>query len=304
MRLDFNVLWVEDQQSLVESQRERIDLLVRREGFRLQVKFAASVAEAVEVLSDTIFVDHIDMILMDYDLGNGPKGDEGLNKIRAQIHFKDIVFYSSQASDLPGIVLKWKLQGVFCSGREDLPDNVLGVFETLVKKVLDIDHSRGLVMGATSEIDQAVRYCLQSAYEDLSPENQSALMDDTKEMLAEKKAGMEEVFQKLQTLIAISDIYPFHNIYTSKDRLELLRKAYKKAGNSTNDQQLVKYIVEVLPKRNDLAHLDVHVDGFSRKLITKKGVEYTPDIMRELRTKLLESQEFFESLVSTSSKGS
>ena len=34
MRLDFNVLWVEDNQRNVQSQRERIELLIRKEGFR------------------------------------------------------------------------------------------------------------------------------------------------------------------------------------------------------------------------------------------------------------------------------
>ena len=76
MRLDFNVLWVEDQREGVEAQLDRIKLLVKREGFRLQVIFAPSVNEAKSFLSQDIYGDHIDMILMDYDLGAGIQCDD------------------------------------------------------------------------------------------------------------------------------------------------------------------------------------------------------------------------------------
>ena len=36
----------------------------------------------------------------------------------------------------------------------------MGVFDFLVKKVLDLDHTRGIVMGATSDIDFIVNECL------------------------------------------------------------------------------------------------------------------------------------------------
>jgi CheY-like chemotaxis protein len=77
MRLDFNVLWVEDNQANVHAQRDRIQALIRKEGFRLRVEFAASVDEAKKLLSEDIYGDHIDLILMDYDLGPGKKETRG-----------------------------------------------------------------------------------------------------------------------------------------------------------------------------------------------------------------------------------
>ena len=61
MRMDFNILWVENQQDLVQAQKERLELLVRREGFRLQVKFVESVDAAVASLGDDIYTDHVDL---------------------------------------------------------------------------------------------------------------------------------------------------------------------------------------------------------------------------------------------------
>ena len=55
MRLDFNVLWVKDNQRNVHSQRDRIEILIRKEGFRLRVQFAGSVDEAKGFLANDIY---------------------------------------------------------------------------------------------------------------------------------------------------------------------------------------------------------------------------------------------------------
>src|SRR5438105_2567648 len=95
MRLDFNILWVEDQPDAVKAQRERIDFLLRKEGFRVNAEFATDVKQAEGFLGDDVFGDHVDLILMDYDLGNGPNGSAGIEMVRDSFPFKDIVFYSA-----------------------------------------------------------------------------------------------------------------------------------------------------------------------------------------------------------------
>jgi CheY-like chemotaxis protein len=164
MRLDFNVLWIENQQDSVQSQKERLEHLIRQEGFRLRVTFASSVEDALKYLAEDIYTDHVDLILMDYDLGPGMKGNEGLVEVRHKVPYRDIVFYSSQAGDLLDMVLKAKVQGIYCSTRQELPDTAIGVFGILVKKVIDIDHARGIVMGATSDIDHYIMDCLVTSF--------------------------------------------------------------------------------------------------------------------------------------------
>src|SRR5690349_15606136 len=118
MRLDFNVLWVEDQPANVRAQSDAIDRQIRAEGFRLQTQFASSVDEARKYLGSDIYGDHIDLILMDYDLGAGERGDQGLVDVRNVFPYKDIVFYSARAADLSGMVAERQISGVFCSDRE------------------------------------------------------------------------------------------------------------------------------------------------------------------------------------------
>ena len=234
---------------------------------------------------------------MDYDLGSGRTGDDGLTEVRNIFRYKDVVFYSARAADLLTLVTTKKIQGVFCSTRLELPDIVNGVFEALVKKVLDIDHSRGIIMGATSDIDYVVNDCLVLACDQSSgplPESARKIIDkrmvEIRKRFAKDAAAIEAIGQ-------IEDLFELHNVYTSVDRLNLLRKVLAGTGKHKKYYASMKgYVTETVPKRNVLAHVKVQREGFSRKLFDREGRELTCDEMRELRLALLEHQEVFEAL--------
>lgn len=298
MRLDFNVLWIEDHPKNVKSYQDRIESLIRREGFRLKVKFASSIEEAKQFLSNDIYGDHIDLILMDYDLGAGTKGDDGLVEVRAIFPYKDIIFYSSGAGDLLGMVLNKNVQGVYCSARDELfPDTVVGVFDALVKKVIDIDHSRGIVMGATSDIDYFINECLVNYFGKSESRTQKEALSTIKERMGKIRLKFEESAKNIEEISNMSELLEGHSIYTSVDRLILLRKLFESQGIFADKCQSMKdYESKTIPKRNDLAHVRVQIEGFSRKLYNRKGKELTSDEMKALRLELLENQEQFEEL--------
>lgn len=297
MRLDFNILWVEDNPGNVQSQRERIELLIEKEGFRLQAKFASSVDEATGYLSDDIYGDHIDLVLMDYDLGAGKKGNEGLAAVRNIFQYKDIIFYSSQAQDLQAIVAKDQVQGVFCSTREELTNTVDGLFETLVKKVLDIDHSRGIVMGATSDIDHCVIDCLTLSFDNGSNELRTSALKTISRHVKEKQKSYKKNLDKLAAVKHLSELESLHFVYSSLDKLRLLKSILKSAKLHTDRlDDISRYMNETLPRRNDLAHVRVRSEGFSRKLFNSSGDELTSEQMKSLRQTLLQDQNLFERL--------
>ncbi|WP_460161285.1 response regulator [Pseudomonas sp. S2_B10] len=298
MRLDFNVLWVEDNQANVHAQRDRIKALIRKEGFRLRVEFAASVDEAKKLLSQDIYGDHIDLILMDYDLGPGKKGDQGLAEVREIFPYKDIVFYSGMApADLMSKAIALGVQGVFASHRNDLPDIVEGVFENLVRKVLDIDHSRGIVMGATSEIDQIINELLYELFDNSGDEFKKTSLAAVVERVEEKREAFTKTVGAIVAMTHLNELADLHGVYTSDDRLRLLKKSLIDLDMHKGlHHRLDGYRSEVMPKRNDLAHIQVVAEGFSRKIFDRKGKELTSEDMRALRVKLLEYQECFDEL--------
>jgi hypothetical protein len=299
MKLDFNILWVEDQPKNVQSQRDAIDKRIRREGFRLQAEFAASVEQAMQYLSDDLYGDHVDLVLMDYDLGAGSKGDKGLLEVRKAFPYKDLVFYSAKGDGLADLVAKTGVQGVFFSARDELPDEVVGVFGTLVKKVLDIDHARGIVVGTSSDIDGLIYDCLGAHF----AKSSDALSENAKQIIKkkvkERKADLDKAFKSLVAAVTVSDLDSLHAVYTSMDRLVLLRKLLGPLEPFKEPcAGLESYEQETVPKRNILAHVRVSKKGFSRKLYDrKKGTEITRDYVRNLRLELLKHQETLEALL-------
>jgi len=299
MRMDFNILWVEDQQDRVQAQRERIERLVRGEGFRLQVKFVKSVDEAVACLGDDVYTDHIDLVLMDYDLGAGKKGDEGLVEVRYLIPYRDVIFYSSKADELLKMVLERGVEGVFCSTRDDLPDRCFGVFESLIKKVVDIDHSRGIVMGTTSDIDHFVMDALVASFDLCDDDGKAAAIAQVHKDMEKIRERFEKIASNIAAVKHPSELFDHHAFYTSVDRLELLRKVLKAGAydaHKASDPSLVEYIQKTLPRRNELAHVRVQVEGFSRKLVNRKNIELTAADMKALRLQLLQHHESIEVL--------
>ncbi len=297
MRLDFNILWVEDQQAAVQAQRERIERLIRTDGFRLRVQFAASVPEATGYLSDDVYGDHVDLILMDYNLGSGPNGDKGLNEVRRLMPYKDVIFYSAQANNLRKILDETGVEGIYLSNREELPDAAHGIFHTLIKKVLDIDHSRGLVMGATSDIDHFVNDCLTQLFDASDEEIRKSILEAIAKRMKEIRERFEEASAQIGSIKHVNELFDNHTVYTSTDRANLLRKILKLHKIQTEiEKGISDYVTNVVPKRNTLAHVRVIINGFSRKLIDSKGNELSNDEMKQLRVLLLEKQEMFETL--------
>ncbi len=303
MRLDFNVLWVEDQPNNVNAQQVAINTAMRREGFCLSVQFASSVDEATNFLSNDIYGDHIDLILMDYDLGAGKTGDEGLSEVRNIFLYKDIIFYSGRATaDLKNMINEQNVQGVYTSNRNDLPDSVIGVFDNLVRKVLDIDHSRGIVMGATSDIDQILNSALCKTFDDGGDAHRAALIGAVKKRAAEKREQIENTLQAIENIAHVSELMNHHAVYTSDDRLRLFSKLLKERKLHTeHTEKMNNYRETIVPKRNDLAHIKVEQNGFSRKFYDRKGNVLTGDDMRALRVDLLEFRELFDQLFGNAS---
>ena len=298
MRLDFNILWVEDQPKAIEAQREGIERRMRKQGFKLQTEIATSIKEAASYIGDDIYGDHIDLILMDYDFGDEPNGEVGLERVRDTFPYKDVVFYSAQVKDLTEIVAQNKISGVFCCDRAGLPDTVIHVFEVLVKKVLDIDHSRGIVMGATSEIDGFVNKSLIRVLEKADKKTVVAAFNIIGKQLDKIKEQFSNNCTRISEATEISEILNIHNVYSSTYRLRLFRGILKQLGTHREEQKaMLDYANDIIPKRNDMAHVTVERDGFSRKILDRSGKELTTEDMRILRSALLEHHEMFEGVL-------
>lgn len=296
MRLDYNILWIEDQVDHVLAQKDKIETRLRAEGFRLDCKFVASVDEGLKTLGESIFKDHVDLVIVDLNLGTGISGDEGLPELRQRIPYKDIVFYSgASTTELRSRVNAQQVDGVYVSNREELPEVVLGVVEHVLHRSMDIDHARGVALGAFSEIEFKIDEVLADRLRDALDGSDGAMGRSINKLIERKRESAKEAFAVLESITEFEDLERFRGIITASDRAVLLRKALELLGqNGDVVIALRKYEQEILPRRNDLAHLRVRKEGFMRTFYARNEVIVGIDEMRDLRLELLSVDELLD----------
>lgn len=300
MRLDFNVLWVDDQPNAVNAQITRIKTQMAEEGFNFNPTQCRSLGEVEALIAADVFQDEVDLILVDWDLGSGIHGQDVIERIREVAQYKDVVFYSAQtpAADLRRMAFERGLEGIYCASREGLIDEVLGVFDSLVKKVLDLDHTRGIVMGATSDIEHMIHSCLLHIEAKLDDGGKKALVDQAIKRVQERVMEITKQGEKLGTATSVITILEAHMIFGANDCLRMLRRLLEDDANHAQAVETIKsYMVNVVPERNVLGHMVLAPAGKPQAVVNSEGKQINLDDMRTLRKTILSLREDFRTLV-------
>lgn len=302
MRLDFNVLWVDDQPNRVAAQSKSIGYKMALEGFEFKPRQCTTIDQMQDVISEHVFIDEVDLILVDWDLGNNIHGEDAIERIRKIAQYKDVVFYSGQASvaELRRRVYEKQLEGVYCASREGLIDEVIGVFEALIKKVLDLDHTRGIVMGATSDIDHIVNACLKLAHDKLDHTGKAAFMEKAIKRVAEQVQNIAKQEEKLVAEPTIKALFDSHMLFTSDHRLRMLASILEMdefAAYTTGVKTVKSYRDGVVRNRNTLGHVVLVPVGKPSAVVNDSGQTVDLVKMRELRKLILDLRADFRELL-------
>ena len=160
----------------MRSFREGIQRHLAGLGFELEVCEGSSLDKVDEIIGQHIHDDGIDLVLVDYDLGSGSGGEQALAKIRKQFPYKDLIFYSVRDREqLRKIAYDGHLDSLYFSTRMSLVEDTVSVIQKMLAKVLDVDHMRGVVMSATSDIDVVVERSVLAVYDRATPDGQAEL---------------------------------------------------------------------------------------------------------------------------------
>lgn len=302
MRLDFNVLWVDDQPEHVAAQIKGIAKRMDEEGFHFKPKLCKTIEDVQKVIKDDVFTDEIDLILVDWELEGGAQGQDAMTVIREIVHYRDIVFYSAQndVAALKKLAYERGIEGIYCATRQDLIEEVLGVFDSLVKKVLDLDHTRGIVMGATSDIDQMVKDCLIAIHGKLDDAGKKAMLEEALQRIDKKLKDLDKQIKKLKTATTVMDVFEAHHAFTANDRLRMLKDLLKQETFKSYSEASVtvgRYIDEVVPERNSLGHLVLVPAGKAQAVVNVEGKELSLDEAKQLRKLILDLRGDFRTLL-------
>lgn len=137
MKLEFKILWFDDQPKELTSQKGMLTRHLMKEGFKLNIKEVTQIKDIKSLLPSLQNESNPDLILMDWNMGNGTQG-AGLDgadvakKIRSKFKYQEIVFYSAAPPEtLRKAVFDKKIDGVFCINRNNLAAETKNVIDTI-----------------------------------------------------------------------------------------------------------------------------------------------------------------------------
>lgn len=291
MRLDFKALWIDDQPRHVMSFADAIRRRLREMGFELDVVNAQTLDEVDAAIGAHVHDDGVDLVLVDYDLGiKGGGGEQALAKVRERFPHKDLIFYSADDREkLRKIAFDAKLDGLYFSTRLSLADDTFGVIEKMLHRVMDVDHMRGVVMSATSDIDLLVEQSVAAIYERMSDEKKKEFEASVIAQLRDKLKRWDGELTKAEAKGGISPVFKLKHLCSASDRTEMLLGELQTltAEGSTPFEMAKTYKADVVPRRNKLAHVTLRVEDGKRVLDGPDG-PMTYEEMTKLRCDLID----------------
>ncbi len=290
MNLEYKILWFEDEAGSFNAKQRLVKRIVERLGFN----FPEPRNEIDGANLDSINFAMYDLIISDLKLNN-VRGTALLEKIREEGIYTEVIFYSSIGeAALREELKKFEIDGVYCADRtdENFIEKVEKVIETTIKKVQDVNNTRGLVIAETILLEKKIESILLKYFDAAEPAldtKKSELLKNIYDKKVEKhQTDLDELgkvnFKEIKTLID-NDILTASNSF---DAIQSILKSNLKELNITIANkdtpveikasskikleeikaikiELNNFREEILKLRNTLAHVEEEIgeDGIS-----------------------------------------
>lgn len=299
MRLEFTILWFENQFRELESQVDELARHIAENGFVPKFESRSDSAGVDELGRRQENFHEFDLVVVDWDLDGEEKGDVVAQRIRAHFPFTPIVFYSGKRpNDLRDMVREKAIDGVYCVFRLNVVQRLKELIDDIVAGLSRLDAMRGLAVSTVSRCDQELR-CLVSHIHATSDTQQQkmilqeldGLVEDSSARGKQKYNECKDFEDRLNTLSVTS----FH-------LWKLALSVTKGNGAVANMRSILKrYSDEVIQIRNTLGHAtELRMDSsWKIKLLGDNEMrrEDFPRLRREFATHLANIVELRSALV-------
>lgn len=290
MNLDYKILWFEDRDEWYDEAKKTVGNIVDEHGFN----FPEPIRHKNSVGWDSHNLRDFDLILVDFKLDN-ETGDSIIEKIRANDIYTEIIFYSTDGDVAIRKTIAAKgIDGVFCASRDGgaFERKVNKVIEVTLKKVQDINNMRGLIMSATSDLDDKMNDIIELVFAKHPAELQKSL---AAKIFGEVGSSVKEKSEKFGKWSKTLDMGKLTNDTLMFDASKKIAAIQHILDNVNNDAFIPHrenkfseaYRAEVSENRNIFAHVTVVVEGTKKKLVSrKKEIEFTDEFCIDVREKL------------------
>lgn len=260
MKLQYNLLWIENENEWLDPALEFVTDLIEEHGFEPVPTVRSTEAEVVDLLSDEQPFKDFDLILVDLQLDRGDRGSNIIHNIREHKVYTDVIFYSQDTEGIRQVIKDQWLDGVYCSSRNraDFEDKFERVFLTTIKKIQHISSMRGLVLSETSQLDVVLIDIIGSFFDNRTKEDSDSLKRYIIRDLIQSSAR-----DNLKKAEAIDEQISYnqllgHKLFDAYKKMRAVAKIIEKLKDETlvtKDVFLREYTEEVIDMRNDLAHV-------------------------------------------------
>lgn len=253
MRLEFKILWFENQPNDVKTQVEEIKEHLFEVGFIPEIRMVPDGSTIEQLGEEQSRYDEFDLVVVDYDLGHpGKNGDWVAQQVRRYFGFTDIIFYSGKKpGELRELVFKGGIDGVYCFNRPDLAEKLATHIEQVMRRLSRLEAMRGLAMGVVGRCDDEFRSLLLRAFDNAGEHLKRQLDTHLDELVISARDTSAASFGKCSTF---EEKLSSRSV-TSFTLFKLVMFLLKGDGRCVDQRKLLsEYDPKVLEPRNRLAH--------------------------------------------------
>ena len=251
MKLKYSMLWFDDDKDQFDSY-DFDDLIRQIKSWGFDFDSPTYVQTAQGFMDKAPFTE-FDLIVVDYNIGEDNKhGDDFIQKVRDLRIYTEVVFYTARdITKLWESVKEKRLEGVFLSNASMIIQKVLQVAKQSVKKVVDLENMRGIVMAQVGDIDLIIKDLLEKGLTQLG---EAKLAEVFCGFINRNKEFSEKNFAKIQQFSEDPSIERMLELCDSSYPIWLLVKSLQKRHPNLKGFDISDYNDEILKPRNALAH--------------------------------------------------
>jgi len=297
MKLDYKILWFDDQPRFVEGVADTLNDFLDEQGFNLKIDWQQNDSNLKD-LSDTQAFNNYDLILVDYDMGTKSAHGDELAKVIRDTFYTDIIFYSGKDKvELKKLIANKPVDGIYCSNRKvNFVHDITEVIKTGIRIFQHPNALRGMVMAETADFDNIITNCLLTYATKLTPEKVTEYLTEIYQWVDEKSQENIKQFGKRIDPEKPSSFLN-HRAFQAKHKLIHLIKSIEHIESiKPFIEELKAYDSEVIEPRNKLAHVKLEEKGGKLTLVGS-DFEFTPDALIALRKTLLKHGQNFENII-------
>ncbi|HCG9125100.1 TPA: response regulator [Vibrio parahaemolyticus] len=209
MKLKYNIIWIDDQISLVRGDRRTISTFFKSKEIdfdliSIEANAGSSLIENEEFIM-ALDSQELDLILIDFNMP-GLNGSDVIEYIRKTLHdyHTPILFYTGDDPlDLANAINSKNtdgvefIDGIFYCHRDNISDKFLKIVRSQLRNDEKINSVRGMLMDRVGYVDHCILRAFEHCKDNVLDDSRDRVSNQIKARLRRKKRSLEDALENI-----------------------------------------------------------------------------------------------------------